>query len=195
MQLCQKGPISSCSYFWNISLQLAFSPTRLLLQMRACCTSTAFTGIQSCGFSPQPKEWRTGVKGKRGRWGILGLEQGFMTFDAICIIVCISCSVSTQRQHGWSVLIFKLHHIDKRNACRSKVILLPTAHVKLFRRTRQAGSYCSRMNGQIIASWSLRAKSLILIEVGSLLLVVNLCTRIVQHFCVFTDLLISVHSM
>lgn len=104
-----------------------------------------------------------------------------MTFNAICIIVCISCSVSTQCQHGWSVLISKLHHKDKRNTCQYKVILLPTARVKLFRRTRHSGSCC--MNRQIIASWFHKAKSLIQIEVGSLLLGCR----------VFTDLLIWVY--
>lgn len=63
-------------------------------------------------------------------------EQGFMTSSSICIIVCISCSASTQCQHGWSGLISKLHHKDKRNTCRYKAILLPTDHVKLLRRAR-----------------------------------------------------------
>lgn len=157
-------------------------PARLLLQMRACCcTKPAFAAIQSGGFSAQPKSGEQ----ERER-GFSGLEHSFMTLNTICIIVCISCSVSTQCQHGWSVLISRLHHIDKRNTCRYKVILLPTAHVKLFRRTRQAGSYCSCMNGQIIASWFLKAKSLILTEVGSLLLLVNLWTCIVQQLCVFS---------
>lgn len=116
----------------------------------------------------------------RGGAGLLSLEQGFMTFNAICIIVCISCSVSTQCQHGWAVLISKLHHKDKRNTCQYKVILLPTARVKLFRRTRHSGS-CF-MNRQIIASWFHKAKSLIQIEVGSLLLGYHLCICISPTF-------------
>lgn len=39
-------------------------PACLLLQMHACCTSTVFSAIQNCGFSPQPGEWRTGEMGE-----------------------------------------------------------------------------------------------------------------------------------
>lgn len=165
-------------------------PARLLLQMRDCCMSPPLLPPETVGSLP-PKEWRTGLKGKAGREGegFSGLNKALWLSTSICIILCISCSVSTQCQHGWSVLISKLHHKDKRNTCRHKVILLPTAHVKLFRRTRQARSCSCYMNVQIIASWFLEAKDLILIEVGSLLFVVNLCTCIVQHL-----LLIWVHK-
>ncbi len=136
---------------------LSSFPVRLLLQMHACCTSPPSLPSKAVGFlHSQRVENRS--EGKGGREGVLRLEQGFMTFSTICIIVCISCRVSTQCQHGWSVLISKLHHKDKRNTCRYKVILLPTAHVKLFRRTRHSRSYCSCMNGQIIASWFLKTK-------------------------------------
>lgn len=157
-QLCQKASISSCSYFWNIS------PACLVSR---CVSHYKCTPAPTACLRCHPKLWvflhsqRVGNRseGKGEREGVLRLEQGFMTFSTICIIVCISCSVSTQCQHGWSVLISKLHHKDKRNTCRYKVILLPSAHVKLFR-TRHSGSYCICMNGQIIASWFLKAKSL-----------------------------------
>lgn len=140
---------------------LASFPVRLLLQMHACCTSPPSLPSKTVGFLHRQwvqnrsagglytaKECRIGA---RGGAELLSLEQGFMTFNMICIIVCISCSMSTQCQHGWSVLISKLHHKDKRNTCQYKVILLPTARVKLFRRTRHSESCC--MNRQIIASW------------------------------------------
>lgn len=165
MQRCQKASISSCSYFWNIfpacllSWRVSYYKCMPAAQARLRCLPKLWV------FS-HPKSGEQEEREKEGR----GLEQGFITFNTICIIVCISCSVSTQCQHGWSVLISKLHHKDKRNTCRYKVISLPTAHVKLFRRTRQARSHYNCRNWQIIASWFLKAKSLILIEVGSLFL-------------------------
>lgn len=145
----------------------------LLLQMDACWMSLPSLPSKTVGFLHSQRAEIRSEGGKGGRVGALRLQQGFMTFNTICIIVCISCSVSTQCQHGWTVLISKLHHKDKRNTCWYKVILLLTAHVKLFRRTRHSGNYCSCMNGQIIASRFHEAKTLILIEVGTLLLVVN----------------------
>lgn len=196
IQRCQKASISSCFYFWNIA------PACLLSRCVSYykCTPAAQTRLRCL-----PKLWvfsqpKSREQEEKGGWGCKGrvgrgAEQGFITFNTICIIVCISCSVSTQSQHGWSVLISKLHHKDKRNTCRYKVISLPTAHVKLFRRTRQARSYCGCMNGQIITLWFLKAKSQILIEEGSLLLWVNHCKSIVQLFYLFfffSDLLIWV---
>lgn len=138
--------LSERSHFILFPLLKYFSglpsiPVSLLMEMRACCLRC------------HPKRWvfstKSGEQERRGKGGGGGgvLEQGFMTFNTICIIACISCSVSTQCQHGWSVLISGLRHIDKRTTCRYKAILLPTAHVKLFRRPRQAGSCCSCMNG------------------------------------------------
>lgn len=152
----QKGLIYS--FFWYISLH----PGAFLIINARQLLKPALATIQNGGFSLKngKQEWRA----RRER--LLGFEQGFMAFNTICIIVCISCSVSTQHQHGWSVLISRLLRIDKRNTCRYKVILLPAAHVKLFRGTRPAGSDCSCMNGQIIASWFLKAKSLIQLKWG-----------------------------
>lgn len=62
-QLCRKASISPfllLKYFRS----LQSFPACLLLQMHACCTSTVFSGIQNCGFSPQPGEWRTGEMGE-----------------------------------------------------------------------------------------------------------------------------------
>lgn len=106
----QTEQIKSWSCFFLFSFFLFTSAQTwvcLLLQMHACCTNPSFTAIQSA------KECRTEQECVRRRglqsegWGCGGLEQGFMTFNMICIIVCIACSVSTQSQHGWSVLICK----------------------------------------------------------------------------------------
>lgn len=151
---------------------LAFLPCTSLITNARLLHKPAFAAFQNWVFSLSQKAENRSEGGGAGRWWEVCVRVcgGFITFNTICIIVCIACSVSTQCQHGWSVLISKLHHKDKRNTCRYKVISLPTAHVKLFKRTRQARSYCSCMNGQMIASWFHEAKSLILIEVGSLLL-------------------------
>lgn len=143
------------SYFWNIFAACILSRRVSYYKCTPAAQAPSFLESKTVGFL------RSLESGEQERWGrILRLERGFMTFNSICIIVCISCSVSTQCQHGWSLLISKLHHKDKRNTCRYKVILLPTAHVKLFR-TRQAGSCCGCINESIIASWFLEAKSLI----------------------------------
>lgn len=70
------------------------------------CWSFPFAAIQRGGFL-QAKESTDRKKAK------LKLEQGFMTSNIICIIVCISRSVSAHCLHGWSVLISKRHHKDK----------------------------------------------------------------------------------
>lgn len=70
------------------------------------CWSFPFAAIQRGGFL-QAKE---STDRKRAK---LKLEQGFMTSNIICIIVCISRSVSAHCLHGWSVLISKRHHKDK----------------------------------------------------------------------------------
>lgn len=80
-------------------------------------------------------------------------QTGLLRHSTICIIVCIGWGVSAECQLGRSVLISGLHRIDKRNTWRYKVILLPAARVKLFRRTRQAGKFCGCMNELIIVSW------------------------------------------
>lgn len=160
IQVCQKASSSSCSYFWNIF------PACLFLSW--CVSYYRCTSAAGAHFHCLAKPWvfsqpRSGRNGKcRGKWGRRVSQQGFMTSKTICIIVCISCSVNTQCQHGWSVLISKLHHKDKRNTYRYKVILLLAVHVKLFRRTQQAGGCSSCMNGPFIASWFLKAKRQIL---------------------------------
>lgn len=157
---------------FEIFPQLACFPSASPITNARLLHKPAFAAIHNCVFSLQPQsaEQERGEKKER-KEGVLGLEQGFMTFNMICIIVCISCSVSTQCQHGWSGLISELHHKDKRHTCRYRVIWLPTAHVKLFSRTRgllqlhEWANCCIMISQESHFNWS-----------RDLLVIFNLCT-------------------
>lgn len=175
------NPLSQKSLFLILFRLLKPLPSPLLSWCFSYYKSTpATTSVPSLpsktvGFLHSPWAQNRSERGEEekrtGRLGVFRLEQGFMTFNTICIIVCISCSVSTQCQHGWSGLISKLHRKDKRNTCRYKAILLPTGHVKLLKRTRgllqlHEWADCCIMISQL-------ERFFFLIEVGMLLRVLN----------------------
>lgn len=86
---------------FEISPRLASSAGAPLITDARLLHRLGFTAPQNGGLS---SHLQNGGQERRLWWGVRR-EQGFMTFTAICIIACISCSVSTQCQHGRSVLI------------------------------------------------------------------------------------------